>query len=1097
MNGHAAFATPISKSSRNTPNASSRLSNNAPRLQRCQSNPNMSDPQPGSVIAADQDPRTLDFRQRYLQSEARLAALFRSQDASPDLQDGQLSQPQTDDPQITSNKPPPPPKKPARAIDEDDYGDDDDEEEEEVESASPLLLKSRSGLGNGIGKPTLERTPSTDQTKNSEDARKQAEEDKEAAEDAAKRRFHSYFYTLENDRIAMIEQQKLDELDRQVEAETSGQPGAPLNIAVATSVPQQGSLSSANLGASSLMLKNLLAVIDKKRHMVHANDAQLRRLISESRKNRSKWASEDKINQEDLYEAAEKVLHELKAMTEHSAPFLQRVSKREAPDYYNTIKNPMDIGTMMKKLKSFSYKSKKEFVEDLHLIWNNCLRYNSDPQHILRKKALIMQKQTDKLVVLIPDLVVRDRAEVEAEERRNASLDAELDGEDSDDEEPIMASRGRKAPSKKSKKGNTTTRKAPPSINEGTPGADTKPQLGSMGSSSTLRNNLLRADSDVPMENGFTPPPGNLTPLRSNGVAQDADSQADPSEGDGTAMGDLAVEPSEDPEADDYEYRIWKQVTKKARATIASERARLFHNDRLNPEEPALLRTKAGMRRWMRQQKKLEPQDEVTADPSTPEAGNQDVPGETLAEGMEGEDDTLLPDYYDPLSAIPEVESQLRWEEDGEGNVIIHAEEMLRMIPKGQFLSPESALTKKIEANMRQMQETRKICTKIGVVKQMQLQAQMYQNQFQKYDPTPFQELDIEPAVVSDDGPLMAPGLCRATLQRSIGKLFFHAGFEEFQPSAMEAMTDTASMFFTNLAQTVAMYTESSKLKQAEDNSSSEPGYQSRFNVEETMLHALDENGLDVEGLDLYVKDDMERQSTKLAVMHERMKAHLAELLRPALDPNAVGADGAGAFNDGSEQFLGGDFAEDIGEDFFGFKELGLDQEFGLASLSVPLHLLQSRMHNAYQAQNINVVTTTGNIMENPPPFEPVTMESIKHEIGIIQPHFLMKLKHNNENPLVEDDELPVKQRFPKPRLPPTGKITSPRKRPIREQQQMAKKKRRLEEGKEEITVNGVVQQPLAKPTGKLKLDMPPPQQAMPEPEKDDDAPGMMSPESM
>lgn len=155
----------------------------------------------------------------------------------------------------------------------------------------------------------------------------------------------------------------------------------------------------------------------------------------------------------------------------------------------------------------------------------------------------------------------------------------------------------------------------------------------------------------------------------------------------------------------------------------------------------------------------------------------------------------------------------------------------------------------------------------------------MYQNQFQKYDPTPFQELDIEPAVVSDDGPLMAPGLCRATLQRSIGKLFFHAGFEEFQPSAMEAMTDTASMFFTNLAQTVAMYTESSKLKQAEDNNSAEPGYQARFNVEETMLHALDENGLDVEGLDLYVKDDMERQSTKLAVMHERMKAHLAELL--------------------------------------------------------------------------------------------------------------------------------------------------------------------------------------------------------------------------
>lgn len=59
-----------------------------------------------------------------------------------------------------------------------------------------------------------------------------------------------------------------------------------------------------------------------------------------------------------------------------------------------------------------------------------------------------------------------------------------------------------------------------------------------------------------------------------------------------------------------------------------------------------------------------------------------------------------------------------------------------------------------------------------------------------------------------------------------------------------------------------------------------------------------------------------------------------------------------GAFTDGSEQFVGGDFATDIDEDFFGFKELGLDQEFGLATLSVPLHLLQNRMHNQYQAQH-------------------------------------------------------------------------------------------------------------------------------------------------
>lgn len=50
--------------------------------------------------------------------------------------------------------------------------------------------------------------------------------------------------------------------------------------------------------------------------------------------------------------------------------------------------------------------------------------------------------------------------------------------------------------------------------------------------------------------------------------------------------------------------------------------------------------------------------------------------------------------------------------------------------------------------------------------------------------------------------------------------------------------------------------------------------------------------------------------------------------------------------------FVGGDFAEDIGDDFFGFKELGLDKEFGLSSLSVPLHLLQGRMRSTFQNPN-------------------------------------------------------------------------------------------------------------------------------------------------
>ena len=42
------------------------------------------------------------------------------------------------------------------------------------------------------------------------------------------------------------------------------------------------------------------------------------------------------------------------------------------------IQNPMDFQTMLKKVKQKHYKSKREFKDDLDLIWSNCLTYNAD-----------------------------------------------------------------------------------------------------------------------------------------------------------------------------------------------------------------------------------------------------------------------------------------------------------------------------------------------------------------------------------------------------------------------------------------------------------------------------------------------------------------------------------------------------------------------------------------------------------------------------------------------------------------------------------------------------------------------------------------------
>lgn len=373
---------------------------------------------------------------------------------------------------------------------------------------------------------------------------------------------------------------------------------------------------------------------------------------------------------------------------------------------------------MTKKLKGLQYRSKQDFVDDLNLIWSNCLKYNTNPEHFLRKHALYMRKETEKLVPLIPDIVIRDRAEVEAEERRLQL--AELDGAEESDDEPIMSSRGRKAPGKKTAKKGTAPSRHTPSGSEGPPGA-----------ASSQPPPPVRADSDTAMEasqNGFsTPPPGSHTPSDPSGAGIGATaSQQDVMDIGGPIPESTALSALSAPgmELDDPEYKVWKQVTKKDRALIAAERHRLLKGDKLNPDEPALLRTKAGMRRWLRHEKQAAIEGGKALDAGS-QALEPEAAGETLAEGIEVEEDKMVPYYYDVMSGVPDLPEHLHWREDAEGNVVDASEEYLRILPKGSFTQPDSKLTRKLDSNMRQMQETRKICSKIGIVKQMQLQSQV------------------------------------------------------------------------------------------------------------------------------------------------------------------------------------------------------------------------------------------------------------------------------------------------------------------------------------------------------------------------------------
>lgn len=326
----------------------------------------------------------------------------------------------------------------------------------------------------------------------------------------------------------------------------------------------------------------------------------------------------------------------------------------------------------------------------------------------------------------------------------------------------------------------------------------------------------------------------------------------------------------------------------------------------------------------------------------------------------------------------------------------------------------------------------------------------MYTNQFPKTNGESFRELDIEPHFIADDGPVMAAETCQNALKRSIAKILYSAGFEELQPSAVDTFTGLAADYFQKLVRTFNIYREAEKRTPLV---ASEKRTESRFTPEEVVLHTLDENGHDVASLELYARDEVDRLSSRLGALHDRMKLHLTELLRPALTAEA-GEDGAGAFNDGSEQFTSGDFAEDLGEDFFGFRALGLDKEMGLDSIAVPFHLLQSRVRNQYQMQTQSTGVPTHDIFETLETSTPVDKENIQAEIGLVKNFFLAKLHANGDQPLVEDEDLPVKQRKPRPRLGASGKIISAQKRPPKEQLALAKKKKKLEAAAAEAKLN-------------------------------------------
>ncbi|KAJ2855886.1 hypothetical protein J3B02_001920 [Coemansia erecta] len=73
------------------------------------------------------------------------------------------------------------------------------------------------------------------------------------------------------------------------------------------------------------------------------------------------------------------------------------VTADEAPDYFEVIKKPMDLGTIRQKVTGYQYRSLAQFEDDLFLVVDNCMKYNKPTTYYYQHAARI-KRHIDRLL---------------------------------------------------------------------------------------------------------------------------------------------------------------------------------------------------------------------------------------------------------------------------------------------------------------------------------------------------------------------------------------------------------------------------------------------------------------------------------------------------------------------------------------------------------------------------------------------------------------------------------------------------------------------------------------------------------------------------
>jgi len=84
--------------------------------------------------------------------------------------------------------------------------------------------------------------------------------------------------------------------------------------------------------------------------------------------------------------------------------FMRLPAKKMYPDYYELIKNPIDMKKIKDKIEAFDYTDVDQYSADFNLMYNNAQEYNQEGSQIFNDAVTLQKKIKDEIVILTENI---------------------------------------------------------------------------------------------------------------------------------------------------------------------------------------------------------------------------------------------------------------------------------------------------------------------------------------------------------------------------------------------------------------------------------------------------------------------------------------------------------------------------------------------------------------------------------------------------------------------------------------------------------------------------------------------------------------------